>query len=72
MFCPVRACPVHLANKSRPLISAVLFHTHNLGYDILEFYNVFVESPVRVATRKTKLDTWYNKLAIRVASKLLK
>ena len=48
-----------------------IFHpkiTYNPGHDILELYNVLV--PIQVTTSKTKLDIQYNKLGIRVASRV--
>ena len=41
---------------------------YNPGHNILELYNVLVQ--VRFATSKMKIDTWYNKFGLRVASRL--
>ena len=42
--------------------------SYNLGHNILELYNILVQ--VRFTTSKTKLDIWYSKLSIRVASRV--
>ena len=42
--------------------------SYNLGYNILELYNVLVQ--IRLTTSKTKRDIQYSKLAIRVASRV--
>ena len=42
------------------------FENYNSVHNILELYNVLVQ--VQFATSKTKLDSWYSKLDIRVAS----
>ena len=44
--------------------------SNNLGHNILELYNALVQ--IRFATSKTKLDIEYNKLGIRVASRVAK
>ena len=41
---------------------------YNPGHNILELYNVLVQ--VRFATSKMKIDIWYNKFGLRVASRL--
>ena len=41
---------------------------NNLGHNILEFHNVLVQIPLTPS--KTKRDTYYGKLGIRVASQV--
>ena len=41
---------------------------YNPGHNILELYNVLVQ--VRFATSKMKINIWYNKFGLRVASGL--
>ena len=43
---------------------------YNPGHNILELYSVLVQ--VRFTTSKTKLDVFYSKLGIRVASRAAK
>ena len=43
---------------------------YNPGHNILELYNIFVQVPF--TTSKTKLDIYYSKLSIRVASRAVK
>lgn len=41
---------------------------HNPGYNILELSNVLVQ--VRVTTSKARLDIYYNKVDVQVASRV--
>ena len=47
-----------------------IFPTINLGHNILELYNVLIQT--RLTTSKTKRDIKYSKLGIRVASRVAK
>ena len=42
--------------------------TYNRGHNILEFYNILVQS--QFATSETKIDIGYNKIGLRVAEEL--
>ena len=44
--------------------------SENLGDNILELYHVLVQ--IQVATSKANLDIYYNKLGIRVPSRVAK
>ena len=41
---------------------------YNPGHNILELYNILVQ--IRFTTSKGKLDIWYSKLGIGVASRV--
>ena len=45
-------------------------YNYNLGYNILELYNVLVQN--RLTTSKTRRDIYYSKLGIGVASGVAK
>ena len=46
----------------------ILYHSYNLGHNILELYNVLVE--IQLITSKTKHSIQYGKLSIRVVSRV--
>ena len=47
-----------------------IYHTYNLGHNILKLCNVLVQ--IRLTTSKTKRDIQYSKLGIRAASRIAK
>ena len=46
----------------------LLLSSYNLGHNILKLYDVLVQT--QLTTSKTKLDMYYSKLGIRVASRV--
>ena len=52
------------------ILDEMILEFYNLGHNIFELYNVLVQ--IQLTTSKTKRDTYYSKLSIRVASRVAK
>ena len=68
VYAPKRFIKVLLHEYWRSYLTILLI-TCNSGHNILELYNIFVQ--VGFDTSKTKLAIWYNKLDVRVVSRVL-
>ena len=52
------------------ILDEMILEFYNLGHNIFELYNVLVQ--IQLTTSKTKRDTYYSKLSIRVVSRVAK
>ena len=50
------------------ILDEMILEFYNLGHNIFELYNVLVQ--IQLTTSRTKRDTYYSKLSIRVASRV--